>query len=152
MAHSIQAVFACEDPEKLATFWAGALGYILQPPPPGFDTWEAFATAMKIPEDKWGEISAAIDPDGDGPRLLFERFDGGTPNQRVHLDINSVGPGEFSDDERRFRLAEERAPVSNRSGQPTSERPAEPPARSGSKCSTPMATGSACNDPRMNPD
>jgi hypothetical protein len=52
-----------------------------------------------------------VDPSGDGPRILFERWDGGAPNQRVHIDVNSVGGGGFdgSDEERRAALAEERA-------------------------------------------
>ncbi|MGH8925814.1 MAG: VOC family protein [Acidimicrobiia bacterium] len=109
MAHSIQVVFACEDPEKLATFWAGALDYVLQPPPPGFATWEAFARELSIPEDKWGDVSAAVDPEARGPRLFFERYDGGQPNQRVHIDVNSVGAGEeLTNEERRSRLAKER--------------------------------------------
>ena len=110
MAHSLQIVFACDDPGRLAEFWAGALGYILQPPPPGFDSWEAFATEMGIPEERWNDISAVVDPDGDGPRLLFERWDGGAPNQRVHIDVNAVGGGgvELSDDERKQWLSEER--------------------------------------------
>lgn len=109
MAHSIQVVFACEDPARLAEFWAAALGYIVQPPPDGFDSWEEFATAMNIPRDRWNDVSAVIDPDGQGPRVLFERYDGGAPNQRVHIDVNVIGAGEITDDERRRRLTEERS-------------------------------------------
>ena len=109
MAHSIQVVFACADPARLAEFWAAALGYVVQPPPDGFGSWEAFATAMEIPRDRWNDVSAAIDPDDRGPRVLFERYDGGAPNQRVHIDVNAVGGGEMTDDQRRTRLAEERS-------------------------------------------
>ncbi|NNC73974.1 MAG: VOC family protein [Acidimicrobiia bacterium] len=110
MAHSLQIVFACADPGRLAEFWAGALGYELQPPPPGFDSWEAFATEVGIPEERWNDISAAVDPDGDGPRLLFERWDGGSPNQRVHIDVNAVGGSgvDLTDEARQQRLVEER--------------------------------------------
>ena len=108
MSHSIQVVFACQDPARLAEFWAGALGYIVQPPPEGFDSWEEFASANNIPKENWNDISAAVDPDGRGPRLLFERFDGGAANQRVHVDVNAVGREELTDDERRQRLAGER--------------------------------------------
>ena len=111
MAHSLQVVFACEDPARLAEFWAGALGYIVEPPPEGYDSWEAFAVAMNIPRERWNDISAAVDPDGRGPRVLFERYDGGQPNQRVHVDVNAVGGHreELTDDERRARLASERS-------------------------------------------
>jgi hypothetical protein len=109
MAHPIQVVFACADPARLAEFWAAALGYIAQPPPDGFDSWEAFATSMGIPPERWNDVSAVVDPDGGGPRVLFERYDGGEPNQRVHIDVNSVGAAEMTDDERRRRLTEERS-------------------------------------------
>jgi len=111
MAHSMQIVFACDDPDRMTEFWAGALGYIPQPPPPGFDTWDAFADSVGIPVEARNDIGAVVDPDGVGPRLLFERWDGGAPNQRVHLDVNSVGGGRFegTDEERKTALGEERA-------------------------------------------
>lgn len=109
MAHGLQIVIACENPQGLSGFWASATGYVQQPPPEGFASWDDFATEMGIPEEKWNDIAAAVDPDGVGPRLLFERFDGGSPNQRVHLDINVMGGNvELSDDERRERLLKER--------------------------------------------
>jgi catechol 2,3-dioxygenase-like lactoylglutathione lyase family enzyme len=110
MAHSLQIVFACQDPDLMARFWAGALGYVVQPPPPGYESWEEFADKVGIPREKWGDLSAVVDPEGVGPRILFERWVGGAPNQRVHLDINSVGEGgvDLNDEERRRRLATER--------------------------------------------
>lgn len=111
MAHSVQIVVACEDPNRLAEFWAEALGYIVQPPPPGFETWEQFADSLGIPEENRNDVSAVVDPQGSGPRVLFERYFGGEPNQRVHIDVNAVGGGavELTDEERRARLSEERA-------------------------------------------
>ncbi|MDH3189051.1 MAG: VOC family protein [Acidimicrobiia bacterium] len=110
MGLSVQIVIACDDPARLAEFWAGALDYILQPPPEGFDTWEAFADAVGIPAERRNDISAVVDGDGAGPRVLFEKYDGGAPNQRVHLDINAVGGirADLSTDEREARLEEER--------------------------------------------
>ena len=90
MAHGIQVVIACDDPAQLASFWAAALNYVLQPPPDGFGTWEDFADAVGIPSEKRNDIAAVVDPSGAGPRILFERYDGGAPNQRLHIDINSV--------------------------------------------------------------
>ena len=110
MAHSMQIVIACDDPSRLAQFWAEALGYVEQPPPPGFDSWTAFADEVGIPEEKRNDIAAAVDPDGVGPRLLFERYDGGPANQRVHVDINVMGGKvEMTDDERQQRLGVESA-------------------------------------------
>lgn len=110
MAHSIQVVIACENPERLTTFWSEALGYVPQPPPPGFDSWEAFADELGIPVEQRNDIGAVVDPDGVGPRLLFERYDGGAPNQRVHIDVNAVGghAADLTDTERRAALQDER--------------------------------------------
>ena len=92
----------------MAEFWAAALGYVIQPPPPGFETWEAFADEMGIPEEKRSDVSAVVDPDDVGPRLLFERWDGGEPNKRVHVDVNVVVEEGLTPEEREERLAEER--------------------------------------------
>ncbi|MBA3291387.1 MAG: VOC family protein, partial [Actinobacteria bacterium] len=43
MASEIQVTFDCADPSRLAQFWAEALGYKLQDPPEGFDSWEDWA-------------------------------------------------------------------------------------------------------------
>jgi len=83
-------VIACDDPTQLASFWAAALDYVVQSPPDGFATWDDFADAVGIPSEKRNDISAVVDPSGAGPRILFERYDGGAPNQRLHIDINSV--------------------------------------------------------------
>lgn len=107
MAHSVQIVIACDDPNRMMEFWSAALDYILQPPPDGFETWEQFADTVEIPADQRNDLGAVVDPEGIGPRLLFERWDGGVRNQRVHIDINSVGHG-VKDEDRPHRLAAER--------------------------------------------
>ncbi len=83
-------MIACDDPTQLASFWAAALDYVLQSPPDGFATWDDFADVVGIPSEKRNDISAVVDPSGAGPRILFERYDGGAPSQRLHIDINSV--------------------------------------------------------------
>ncbi|MEV6242179.1 VOC family protein [Lentzea sp. NPDC051838] len=90
MAIGIQVTMDAADPAKLAGFWAEALGYVVQPPPPGFDSWEAFAEANNIPADRWNDYSAIIDPEGKGPRFFFQRVpEGKTAKNRVHLDVNA---------------------------------------------------------------
>jgi Glyoxalase-like domain len=94
----IQVVFDAAEPEKLAEFWELALGYVREPPPEGFESWEEFARSAGIPEEQFGEVSSRIDPVGEGPRLFFQRVpEGKTAKNRVHLDIQvgaSVPPGE----------------------------------------------------------
>jgi len=93
MAHEVQVTFDCGDPAALAEFWAAALGYVVQPPPEGFDSWDAALAAWGIPEDQRNERSAVVDPDGAGPRVFFQRVpEGKTAKNRVHLDVRAA-PG-----------------------------------------------------------
>lgn len=100
-------MIACDDPAALAEFWAEALGYIVQPPPEGFSTWDEFADSVGIPEEMRNDISAVVDPEGVGPRILLERYDGGARSQRVHFDVN-VTEEQTGDEERKTILEEER--------------------------------------------
>jgi hypothetical protein len=89
MATQFQVTFDCANPARLAAFWAPALGYVQQSPPEGFDTWEAWLTAMGIPEKDWNSANACVDPDGVGPRLFFQRVpEPKSVKNRVHLDVN----------------------------------------------------------------
>ena len=102
MAIPVQVTIDCADPDRLAHFWAELLGYQLDPPPPGYDSWEAWLTEHDIPETEWNSASAIVDPEGAGPRLFFQRV----PEQkqiknRVHLDVNAGGRRGTPDDERR---------------------------------------------------
>ena len=92
MGIQVQITFDAADPAGLADFWAVALGYITQPPPAGFDSWDAWATKMGIPEENWNDARALVDPDGSGPRIFFQRVpEGKTAKNRVHLDVNAGG-------------------------------------------------------------
>lgn len=69
------------DPQRLAAFWARALGYV---PEPGFD----------------GPDNASIvDPDGSGPAIGFLRVpEPTTAKNRFHLDVRVLGDADWSDD------------------------------------------------------
>lgn len=105
MATGIQVVFATRDPARLAAFWRRALHYVAEPPPEGFSSWEEFAEANDISLEAETDIDSAVDPDGVGPRLLFERDD---PAQRgaVHLDVNAAGRGGSAEERRSIIDAE----------------------------------------------
>ena len=93
MPQSFQVTVDCVDPNRLATFWAGVLGYKIQDPPPGYATWPEFLTAQGVPESEWNSRSAVVDPDGEGTRIFFQRVpEPKTTKNRVHLDVN-VGGG-----------------------------------------------------------
>ncbi|MDH3308162.1 MAG: VOC family protein [Acidimicrobiia bacterium] len=89
MTMAFQVTFDANDPALLADFWATALGYIIQPPPEGFDSWDDWAADMGIPEENWNDASALVDPTGEGPRIFFQRVpERKTAKNRVHLDVN----------------------------------------------------------------
>jgi hypothetical protein len=108
MAVPIQVVFDAESPARLASFWAAAVGYIVQPPPEGWATWEAWAADHGIPEEDWDRWAAAIDPAGHGPRFFFQKVpEGKTAKNRVHLDLNVSTDVPRGSDERRRRVDQE---------------------------------------------
>jgi catechol 2,3-dioxygenase-like lactoylglutathione lyase family enzyme len=103
----VQITFDCADPAALAAFWCEALGYRLQPPPPGFADWDSALESWGVPVADRGSRSAALPAEGEhGPRLFFQRVpEGKTAKNRVHLDIRAA-PG-LEGDERMAALAAE---------------------------------------------
>jgi glyoxalase superfamily protein len=108
MATPIQVVFDCADPATLGRFWAAALHYEVQPPPEGFDSWDAALDAWGVPEEARNDFNAIVDPDGTGPRIFFQRVpEAKVVKNRVHLDVNAAGGRGTPDEERRAKVAEE---------------------------------------------
>ena len=92
-ALEVQVTFDCADPAALAGFWCATLGYELQRPPAGFDSWDAALDAWGVPPEARNDRSAAVDPGGRGPRLFFQRVpEGKQAKNRVHLDVRAA-PG-----------------------------------------------------------
>lgn len=105
MATPLQIVFDTRDPIRLARFWAEALHYVIQPPPAGYASWDAFLEAMHVPQDERNAASAVVDPEGRGPRVYFQQMD--TPKRaknRLHLDVNIGGGGKVPLAERKPRV------------------------------------------------
>ncbi|MFF1822719.1 VOC family protein [Kribbella sp. NPDC058245] len=87
----VQVTFDCAEPERVARFWCEVLGYVVPPPPPGFEPWDAFN--VSLPAEVQGSAFACVDPNGVGPRLFFQRVpEGKVVKNRVHLDVR-VGTG-----------------------------------------------------------
>ena len=84
MASLGNITFACEDPDRLAGFWAAALGYVKQEAPPEY--MEAWLAAGRDPNG----AAAIVDPEGRGPRLFFEKKPKtSTSSIPIHLDLNA---------------------------------------------------------------
>ncbi|MCK1816631.1 VOC family protein [Streptomyces sp. XM4011] len=84
----VQITFDCASPLRVARFWAETLGYVVAPPPEGYDTWEAYNESQPLEErDTW---AACADPSGVGPRLYFQRVpEGKVVKNRVHVDVRA---------------------------------------------------------------
>jgi hypothetical protein len=88
MSRPFQVTFDALDTAALAAFWGEVLGYVLQPPPDGFESWGVFADTVGIPEDKRDHLVAVIDPEGNGPRILIQKVpERKTAKNRCHLDV-----------------------------------------------------------------
>ncbi|MEJ7647538.1 MAG: VOC family protein [Nakamurella sp.] len=82
----------CADPELLARFWAGALGFREADPPDGFATWEDWLRHNNVPEAEWNDGAAIEDPDGVLPEIGFLKVpEGKTVKNRWHLDLRVSG-------------------------------------------------------------
>ena len=89
----VQVTFDCADPDRLARFWADVLGYRLDPPPPGFASWDDALEAWGVPPERRNDRSAASDPAGAGPRQFFQKVpEPKSAKNRVHLDVRAA-PG-----------------------------------------------------------
>ncbi len=97
MTRTFSITIDAADPAALAEFWAAALGYVRQAPPPPYASWPEALSAWGVPESEWNSASAIVDPDGVGPRLFIQRVpEAKTAKNRVHLDVHSGAgrPGE----------------------------------------------------------
>jgi hypothetical protein len=88
-----QLVIDCEAPELLTRFWAAALGYVLEPPPEGFATWDDWRRDIGFPDSELGiGADSIIDPRGDGPRIWFRVEPAAkVVKNRLHLDVHVSG-------------------------------------------------------------
>jgi hypothetical protein len=109
-AREVQITFDCADPGAQAEFWAAALGYRVQPPPPGFESWDAALDALGVPAERRNDRSAIVPPEGGiGPRVFFQRVpEGKTAKNRVHLDVRAAPGLEGADRMQRLEEARDR--------------------------------------------
>ena len=63
MANSFQVTIDSAGPRALGAFWCEVLGYIEQPPPPGFDTWEEALDSYGVDRSDPDRAFAIVDRD-----------------------------------------------------------------------------------------
>jgi catechol 2,3-dioxygenase-like lactoylglutathione lyase family enzyme len=88
-----QLVIDCADPDRMARFWAAALGYELAPPPDGFETWNDYYRDLGLSDEYLVDGADRIsDPDGHGPSIWFNTVTvAKTVKNRLHFDIHASG-------------------------------------------------------------
>ncbi|QIX25897.1 VOC family protein [Nocardioides sp. JQ2195] len=106
-----QLTIDSNDPGVLVKFWAPALGYEVQPPPEGFDTWNDYYASIGVPEhelDANGDGSDRIhDPTGGGPPIWFQIVpERKTLKNRFHFDLFPTRRDRSLPVEERRRLVE----------------------------------------------
>ena len=106
MATRIQVTIDCADPGRLARFWAEALGYQLEEPPAGFETWQAYWVSRGLPEEEVEDgYDSIVDPERVGPRIWFQPVpEPKVVKNRVHLDLGVGGGREVPLATRRQRV------------------------------------------------
>lgn len=96
----VQVAIDCADPHTLVRFWAAVTGYDVEDQHDGVA--RMIASGYASPDDSieidgrlyWSTASACCDPEGGGPRLLFQQVpEPKTVKDRIHLDLNFPGDG-----------------------------------------------------------
>jgi Glyoxalase-like domain len=110
MAVRFQICVDCADPDRLARFWASALGYVLEPPPDGYASWDDYWREIGVPDEDLGIGADRIaDPEGGGPSIWFQVVpEGKTVKNRLHFDVRASG-GRDTPMESRRRLVDAEA-------------------------------------------
>ncbi len=103
MATPFQITVDCVDADAMSRFWSTALGYVTEPPPAGYLSWDHLLRANGIAVPPAGSIGAIVDPNDIGPRILFIRVpEPKVATNRVHLDIRAG----VADDDKDAKIAE----------------------------------------------
>ncbi|MCI4351369.1 MAG: VOC family protein [Thermoplasmata archaeon] len=104
-----QLVVDCADPNRLAHFWAEALGYRIEPPPSGFENWWSYWRSRGLAdEENYDGDDSIVDPSGAGPRIWFHQVpERKVVRNRLHLDLGASGGQEVPLATRKERIEAE---------------------------------------------
>ncbi len=92
MTIGVQITIDARDTRALSGFWALALGYVPEPPPGGYDSWETWAREQGVPPESMDLYAAIVDPDARRPRVLFQKVpEDKAAKNRMHLDVHVGG-------------------------------------------------------------
>jgi hypothetical protein len=125
MAIPFQVTFDAAEPHRLARFWADALQYTVEDHSQLVDQLLAAGRlhAADVVEESgrraFRDVAACADPQGNGPRLFFQRVpEGKVGKNRVHLDLHVGGERREAEVERLIGLGASRLWVTSDRGAP----------------------------------
>lgn len=105
-----QLTVDCADPERLATFWAAALGWTRTPPQQPPTTWHRHYRRRLGDEDAFAD--RVFDPEGLRPPLWFQQVpEGKQGKNRLHLDLYPTGRDDTLSQEERMALVDAKVAV-----------------------------------------
>ena len=115
---TFQVTVDCADPDRMARFWAVALGYELEGPPHGHETWREYWVSVGVPEDEVEDgHDSIVDPRGAGPRVWFQMVpEAKAVKNRLHFDLLVGGGRSVPIAERRERVIAEAARLASAGG------------------------------------
>jgi hypothetical protein len=88
----------CRHPTSLAQFWCELLGYIEEPPPAGYQSWQDYDLTNGVSSEQADSGCTIIDPEGRLPRIYFQQVpEAKSGKNRVHLDVVASGRREWAD-------------------------------------------------------
>lgn len=95
---ALQLTFDAASPRQLGLFWIEVLGYAVDPPPggsigPAAETvaaWLDFLAETGLPEERWDDAMAIVDPEGVRPRIFIQKVpEPKTAKNRLHIDVRA---------------------------------------------------------------
>lgn len=104
-----QITIDCSDPDRMARFWAEALGYALEEPPEPHSGWRDYWISVGVPADEVGDgYDSIIDPGGVRPRVWFQQVpESKQTKNRIHFDLLVGGGRSVAIEERKARVLAE---------------------------------------------
>ena len=98
MSRRFGVTIDCLHPVALSQFWCNLLGYVEEPAPAGYASWQEYDAANGVTAAEAESGCMIIDPDGHGPRLYFQQVpESKQGKNRVHLDIVASDRQQWTD-------------------------------------------------------
>lgn len=94
VVRNFQVVVDCRDPDRLAEFWAVALGYQVETPPGDSGDWMAFQIERGFPDEERVAFAAVREPGGSGRLCFLGVPESKAGKNRLHLDIDAAEPAD----------------------------------------------------------